>query len=143
MVLQYYSWFFLGYFIFNQEEKIHKISFNVLLLLTFFLTIMTIIFRQNVLFINNCFKYFCAICWLMLIYKLSYKIKTNKIISYISYNSFGIYLFHSPLIYITFSTFANSNPIIVIFINFIFFSILSIFLTEFIRITKIKFIIGE
>ena len=101
--LQYYCWFYLGYLIFSYEKKLQKVPLIKLLLLTLLFTILTIIFRYNILLINNFFKYISGICWVLLIYKLVSKIKTNKIIEYVSCNSFGIYLFHSPLVYITFS----------------------------------------
>lgn len=40
---------------------------------------------------------------------------TNKLLDKLGENSFGIYLFHSPLVYITFSYIPNINPIILIF----------------------------
>ena len=125
------------------KKKLQKVPLIKLLLLTLLFTILTIIFRYNILLINNFFKYISGICWVLLIYKLVSKIKTNKIIEYVSCNSFGIYLFHSPLVYITFSKMANYNPKIIIFINFVIFGGLALLLTNVIRILKVKFIIGE
>lgn len=58
-------------------------------------------------------------------------------------NSFGIYLFHSPLIYITFSNIPNAHPGIVVFINLVVFGAAAYALTELIRKTKLKVLIGE
>jgi len=83
-----------------------------------------------------------AIIGIVALYKILPN-KTNKVFSIVDRNSFGIYLFHSPLIYITYYFFANTNPIFVVFLNFLVFGILSIVLTELIRKTKLKFILGE
>lgn len=62
----------------------------------------------------------------------------------INKNSFGIYLFHSPLIYITYTLIPNSNPIIILLINFGIFGTVGFILTEIFRKIKIlKFAIGE
>lgn len=58
-------------------------------------------------------------------------------------SSFGVYLFHSPLIYITFAAIPNTNPIIVVFINLVVFGAAAFGLTELIRKTKLKVLIGE
>lgn len=68
---------------------------------------------------------------------------TNKIVELIDKNSFGIYLLHSPLIYITFSLIPNSNPIFVVLLNFIVFGGLTFILTVLLRKTKLKVLLGE
>ena len=69
--------------------------------------------------------------------------RTNKLTRKIDEDSYGIYLFHSPLIYVTCTYLLNANPLLVLFINFIVFGGLSMILTELVRKTKLKFIIGE
>ena len=69
--------------------------------------------------------------------------KENEYLSFISSVSFGVYLFHSPLCYITYTFIPNVNPLLVIFLNFIVFGLISILLTMFIKKTKLKVIIGE
>ena len=69
--------------------------------------------------------------------------KTNTVIRKISDNSFGIYLFHSPLIYIIYSSFIDSCPWVVLFLNFIVMGLLSYILTIVISKTRLKFIIGK
>lgn len=58
-------------------------------------------------------------------------------------NSFGIYLFHSPLIYITFATIPNAHPAIVVFINLVVFGAAAYGITALVRKTKLKVLIGE
>ena len=69
--------------------------------------------------------------------------KSCSIVEKIDRNSFGIYLFHSPLIYITFACIPNANPGIVVFVNFIVFGVTAFGLTELVRRTRLKVLIGE
>ena len=69
--------------------------------------------------------------------------RTNKFINNISNNSYGIYLFHSPLIYITYTYFTNADPKIVLFINFVVMGSLAYLLTIITNKSKLKFIIGN
>lgn len=66
-----------------------------------------------------------------------------KMVERIDRDSFGVYLFHSPLIYITFSIIPNAHPAVVVLINFVLFGAVAFGLTELIRKTKIKCLIGE
>lgn len=68
--------------------------------------------------------------------------KSSSIVEKIDRNSFGIYLFHSPLIYITFASIPNVHPGIVVFVNFIIFGLTAFGLTELVRRTKLKVLIG-
>ncbi len=75
-----------------------------------------------------------------------YIIIPNKKISLaecFSKNSFGIYLFHSPLIYITFRYMLNAEPMIVVLVNFVFFGGISLLMTHYVRKTPLKIIVGE
>lgn len=69
--------------------------------------------------------------------------RTCSIVERVDRNSFGIYLFHSPLIYFTFSMIPNASPIIVVFVNFVIFGAVAYGLTELVRKTKLKVLIGE
>jgi peptidoglycan/LPS O-acetylase OafA/YrhL len=68
--------------------------------------------------------------------------KENTIMNIISEHSFGIYLIHSPLIYITFAYMLNANPIIVVTLNFVIFGTIAFAISHFIKKTPVKFIIG-
>lgn len=68
--------------------------------------------------------------------------KTNTISRSISDKSFGIYLFHSPFIYLTFTYFANLNPWLVLLINFVLFGGLSYLISILISKSNFKYIIG-
>lgn len=62
--------------------------------------------------------------------------------SIISQQSFGVYLFHSPLIYITFSLIPNANPLIVASINLFLFGSIAFFLANMISKSRVKILIG-
>lgn len=66
------------------------------------------------------------------------------ILQFISRNSFGIYLFHSPMLYIVFCYLSWLDPVSIILLNLFFCVAVSIFITTLIRKNKhIRFIIGE
>ena len=69
--------------------------------------------------------------------------KSCSMIQKIDRNSFGVYLFHSPLIYITFENIPNAHPAIVVFVNLVVFGAAAFGLTELVRRTKLKVLIGE
>lgn len=69
--------------------------------------------------------------------------KNYKILEKLADYSFGIYLLHSPLIYLTFCFYPNIHPFLMVFINFIVFGTICTILVKFIKKTKIKFVIGE
>jgi len=69
--------------------------------------------------------------------------KTCEIVERIDRNSFGIYLFHSPLIYITYATIPDASPFIVVFLNLVVFGAVAYGLSELVRRTKWKALIGE
>lgn len=60
----------------------------------------------------------------------------------ISQQSFGVYLFHSPLIYITFSLIPNASPLIVASVNLFLFGSIAFFLANIISKSRFKLLIG-
>lgn len=69
--------------------------------------------------------------------------KTCSAVEKLDRSSFGIYLSHSPLIYITFSTIPNAHPAVVVLLNLVVFGAAAYGLTNLVRKTKIKVLIGE
>lgn len=69
--------------------------------------------------------------------------KANLLTEKISKNSMGIYLFHSPLIYISFTYWPNIAPMAMAAINLIGFGSVAYMLTNLIRATNMGWIIGE
>lgn len=68
---------------------------------------------------------------------------TNRFMKSLSDNSYGIYLFHSPLIYIIYTYFKDSNPWLVLFLNFIVMGGLSWLLIIVVSKSRLKFIVGN
>lgn len=69
--------------------------------------------------------------------------KANRLTEKISKNSMGIYLFHSPLVYISFTYWPNIAPIAMAAINLIGFGAVAYILTNLIRTINLGWIIGE
>lgn len=91
---------------------------------------------------SNGFVYTLSMYILLLMYFVTPN-KTNKTITFISDNSFGLYLFHSPLIYITARYMPDINPILMVIINFILFGGISLCLSYFISKSRLRFVIGD
>lgn len=135
-------WFAFGYLIctcheFYQSFFNRKIIKIVSATIGIFLLLFCVFFDTRVI-VGICCKLIC----IFLLYAIMPK-KNGKVISSISKNSFGIYLFHSPLIYITFSFFANESVLFVVLLNFVIFGGVSLFITEFIRRRGLGLVIGE
>ena len=70
--------------------------------------------------------------------------RTNRFILWLDKNSFGIYLFHSPLMYIIMNKFSIiAPPAILVPMNLIFGIGGSLIITYFLRAIKCSFVIGE
>ena len=66
-----------------------------------------------------------------------------KAVSILSRDSFGIYLFHSPFVYITFTYWPDISPLLVLLINFVGFGAVAWLLTNLTRKIGLKSVIGE
>lgn len=136
--IEYIIWFYLGYIINKYEDCMLILKkYKYLMYIFLILSILHWFYFEEYISIL-----FTKILIILIIY-IEVPSISNKYIELISENSFGIYLFHSPLIYITFSTIPNSNPILVIILNFLVFGIISLVLTLIMKKTEWRFIIGE
>ena len=140
----YLMWFSLGYCInaygeyFQKLYEVYVIKWGLLLINLFLL--------GYVLVTSSSVRLLLSVGLSALLIFNIYGImpeKNSSIVEKIDRNSFGIYLFHSPLIYITFASIPNANPGIVVFVNFIVFGVIAFGLTELVRRTKLKVLIGE
>lgn len=61
----------------------------------------------------------------------------------ISRNSMGIYLFHFPLIYLSFNFWPNISPWLMVLINFVGFGAVAYGMTELVRKLGLGIVIGE
>lgn len=69
--------------------------------------------------------------------------RSNPVLRVISRDSMGIYLFHSPMLYISFTYWPNINPWLMVLINFVGFGTVAVLLTELMRRIRCGFVIGE
>lgn len=129
-------WFNVGFISseYNLDVILKKYRFVFLVLAVFF-SIYTLVFEFP-------YKKITTILLILLFYTIIPN-TTNGISEFISKNSFGIYLFHSPMVYITYSAIPNSSPFLVVFFNFFVFGGIAILLTLLIRKLKLYVIIGE
>ncbi len=139
----YIIWFSLGYLLCFRKKLLDKLYYNnvfkiTLLLINIFMIIIYLCSENITVFFYLCLRSLCIVNVFEFISNVN-----NTLLFKISKNSFGIYLFHSPLIYITFSLIPNASPILIVFVNFIVFGLIAYCLTDVIRKTKLKFVIGE
>ena len=88
------------------------------------------------------FDLYLSIVVLLFLYKFIPSFN-NKIINNISKRSYGLYLFHSPMIYITAVLCPDINPWLMLFINFVCFGFVAYLITVALSKSKLRFIIGE
>ncbi len=143
--MQYFFWFCYGHYIssVNLKSIIKKKYFISFVLFILFFAYIYLYGRFNYSnYICLLLKYIINILFLPFLYHIIPS-KSNKFILNISKYSFGIYLFHSPLIYFTFYSNYVKTPFIVLLINFVFWGIISYILSYFISNSKMKFLIGK
>lgn len=138
-IMRYIIYFYMGYLSFRILECNKKIDrYRIFLIISMTLLILCRVFISS---IHIIFIFVSFLSLYVLLPNLPNRI--NTFLQVISENSFGIYLLHSPLIYITYSFFKTWNPMVVIAINFLAFGGLALLMSIYIRQTKFKFILGE
>lgn len=139
--LLYFHWFSLGCLISHCKNTNfmfdHLIEFKILITIICIISICIALVKPNILFVNISSFTIIIVCYLIT------SSTKNRVLQRISSASFGMYLFHSPLVYLTYTFLNNSNPFIVVGINFFLFGTLSYLLTNIIRKSKFKWMIGE
>lgn len=142
-VSQYMIWFALGLVIHDCYAKLQKVktvtkigAFTISLLLS----IICLCKRNGVIhFLLSIIAAFLLIIFLFIIVPN----KKINVLSYLSSVSFGVYLFHSPLVYISYTYFPDIHPLLMLFVNFILFGLVSLTLTQLFKKCKLKSVIGE
>lgn len=136
---QFSIWFYLGFLI--NKYKWNKLELHRVVLVctqTFciFLIIMAIIKNSWIL---------TTIASIMLTIDLYLIVpsKTNKVLSTLDKGSYGMYLFHSPMVYISFTYYPDINPFMMLIVNLFGFGFVAFVLTELCRRINLKFILGE
>lgn len=134
--------FFIGLLI-NKYKLKTNIGINYIIPL-----VLSLIVFSNINISNNIIYSFLyksiQILFIVIIFRMDFsKFGKVKMINSISNKSYGIYLLHSPLIYISFCYYPNISPIIMLFINFIFFGGLCYFGSLILEKSRLKFIVGK
>ncbi len=134
--------FYLGYIInlYNVSDK--KRCMDITLLKVLLMIITAIFTVVSLITLNKYISFFCSILLVVMIWRIIPE-KQNGILECLSKNSFGIYLFHSPLIYVTLRFFSQKSPTFTIGLNFIAFGFASLVLTEIVRRIRLGWLIGE
>jgi peptidoglycan/LPS O-acetylase OafA/YrhL len=136
-------WFHLGYLICSKKLDTNKkwivcLSMASILSVTLYFLLPIIVNNKYLLYVP---KYIASSSIILLAYKIIPNYK-NVIINTLSEYSFGIYLFHSPLIYLSFNFFPEIAPVLMLIVNFGLLAPLSGLITLGISKTKLKFILG-
>ena len=103
-IFSYLIYFYLGFLVCKYEDNLIKINKIAIIFITIILIILSLIF-------NNIYLNLGTAILTVLMFNIVMPSKTNNIIDKISTNSFGIYLLHSPLIYITYTYLSNARQI--------------------------------
>lgn len=159
----YFMFFYLGYIIRKYEDAFMKrfkgknitVLIVVLFILQFLFLIASIrISNSNLVgtLLKNSMYLMCCISvtifYFLVLSSISFKFKSlnsNKVLKFLDKESFSIYLFHSPLIYIVLKYISNKNisPFLVVPSIFIIILCGSLVISYIIKKTKIfKFVIG-
>lgn len=136
---QYYVFFMLGYFCCIYKNKILRKS-SVGYILCAMSIIASLCLQEGELGMRIIMLLvslmFCVGCYTII------NINKNSILLKLSEKSYGVYLFHSPLVYFMYMLYPNANPILMLFVNFVVCGLVSIGLLEMIKRVGLSFIIG-
>lgn len=138
-VLNYFFYFYLGGFVYSKRDEISNFLNRHIAIFA----CIGLVLNIGCAFLSmkpvNCFVACYDFCLLYSILSAD----NNKLIEAVAKNSFGMYLIHSPLVYVTYAFWGNSNPFLVVALNFIVFGIFSYIATELLSRTRISFVIGS
>lgn len=139
----YLIWFSLGYFLNVYQKPLRKIY--SISLVKWALLVLNIALLAYCLWADNIRVLIALTVKALSIVNIygAMQEKTCAVVQKVDRNSFGVYLFHSPLIYMTFATIPNASPVLVVFINLVVFGAAAYGLTELVCKTKLKVLIGE
>jgi len=142
-VCSYTIYFYIGFLINKNSTYVNSYKTKIISVSIFF-SVLSILLSLNDLIKYNILTLIIAIFILVILYSIDLEyIAKNSLMKIIGDNSFGIYLFHSPLIYITFTYWKNINPILVFVMNFLIFGSIALVISLVLKKSHMKFIIGE
>ena len=68
--------------------------------------------------------------------------KSTKFLSSVDTNCMGLYLLHSPLCWIVFSSFPNANPWLIVMTNFLLMGCLAFIISNYLSKSRASFVVG-
>lgn len=134
---QYFFWFSLGVLIREKNFECRSEEYRIVMSILCLCSTIIYLCYPNLLLIN-----ISSVLWVLTFFSIRFN-KNNKLLAIISENSFGIYLFHSPLVYITYTYCSNSIPILVFTLNFFVWGGFSLLFSVLLRKSKLKIVLGE
>ncbi len=136
---RHFIWFGLGLIICNYNAQLVNLKRYV----KFVFVIIDVLCIAFYLYSRNYYiLLISSLLSVVIIFSLRLNFK-NKLIDIISDNSYGLYLFHSPLVYITYTYFAESSPVFVVFVNFFIFGGISLLFAYLLRKSRLAFLLGD
>lgn len=136
----YYVYFIFGYIICFYRNKI-CINKKVALLLCLIPMGLSLVISNGGLIKHSLFV-MMALCCCLGFYNIM-PLGKKKIFYRLSRDSYGIYLFHSPLIYFVYMLYPNSFPVVMLLVNFFVCGSISLSVIYIVRKLSLNFIIGE
>ena len=144
--VKYLFWFFLGFEI-NKNSEYLDVFPKSMYILGSMIAVVVISFCVFGAVGNHVVNAVAKYLGTGMIVVSSYKLITDRsipVMKKIAKNSFGVYLFHSPMLYPVFNYMNWLNPVVMVLFDFIVLYIVAYFLTNILRMNKYsKIILGE
>ena len=138
-------WFYLGCWVKYKESSINLFyqKYRLMIICVFLLSLTLPFWLEQGRTNNVITQYISSILFVLLIYNSVSSNQISKYTELLDKNSFAIYLFHIPIIYLIIFYNHNINPYIISSLCVIISYIISIALGSLIRKSKLKILIGE
>lgn len=143
--IKYLFWFYLGCWVKSNVIGIEVFynKYKAVILLIFILSIMISFLHDLGRTRNLIIQYISSISFIIIMYNSTTKRKVSNITEILDRNSFAVYLFHIPVVYLIFYYNNNINPYIISTLCIVASYIVSITFGEAIRRSKLRILIGE
>lgn len=143
-IAKWFVFFLLGFYINMYRHIIFDPKYNKLwYFITFCLPfILYIRFNISLNGLDSSVRFLFSILFVLCAYRfITYK--SNKVVSFFDRNSYGIYLFHAPIVYIMYDNYYYLSPFILFSLTFITAFSGALLITLFLRKIKFGFVLGE
>ncbi len=130
-----YYWFFVGSLInrWRTEERVNKIAAWILLGVSAAGVCVLVLCSGSFHWVISALAQYPVVTLLLVAAYVLFPQGDNSVVSAYSKNSYGIYLFHSPLIYPVFCYCADMSPVIVVCLTFVVMHLIAFVLTSLLR----------